>query len=252
VSDVTLYKNLINKVIFVTGGATGIGAAMVRAFISQGAKVAFIDINKVAANELIKDMPQHNIWFNEVDVTNIDSLQLAIRDSAEYFGDLDVLINNVANDMRQSSELVTKRHWHECMKINLDPAFFASQAAYKIMKKNQSGSIINFSSVLALLGDKQLVGYTTAKAGLIGMTKSLADDFGENNIRVNAILPGWVATNRQLGSWLTEKAEHDWTQSMAIKQRIYPDDIAKLAIFLASDDSSLITGQSIHIDGGKT
>jgi NAD(P)-dependent dehydrogenase (short-subunit alcohol dehydrogenase family) len=138
------------------------------------------------------------------------------------------------------------------MQVNLDPAFFASQAAFKYMRENKRGSIINFSSITALIGLEQGAGYVTAKAGLVGMTKALARDFGDYNIRVNAILPGWIATDRQLASWLTEEEEQRWMEYMALKKRILPADVAKLALFLASDDSALITGQGINIDGGRT
>ena len=240
--------------VFITGGASGIGAAMVEAFARQHAKVAFIDIDQQAADALKQNLSQYDlnsIWFRAVDATDSESLQLAIRDVAEHFGRFDVLINNVANDARQDVETISAHDWHKCMQINLDPAFFASQAAYSHMKLQHSGSIINFSSITALLGSQQMTGYVTAKAGLIGMTRSLSREFGEAGIRVNAILPGWVATEKQLASWLTEQEEQKWTDAMALKRRITPEDVAKLALFLASDNSELITGQCINIDGGR-
>tara|TARA_R110002050_G_scaffold112394_2_gene226643 strand:+ start:5737 stop:6504 length:768 start_codon:yes stop_codon:yes gene_type:complete len=254
VSQSTQYQDLKNKVIFITGGASGIGAAMVEAFSHQQAKVAFIDIDNQAAETLKQKLSEYalsSIWFRAVDATDSESLQLAIRDVAEHFGRFDVLINNVANDARQDVETISAHDWHKCMQINLDPAFFASQAAYTQMKLQHSGSIINFSSITALLGSQQMTGYVTAKAGLIGMTRSLSREFGEAGIRVNAILPGWVATEKQLASWLTEQEEQKWTDAMALKRRITPEDVAKLALFLASDNSELITGQCINIDGGR-
>lgn len=248
----TEYKSLINKSVFVTGGATGIGAAIVEAFVRQGAKVAFIDIDELAASQLIAKLPQtDNIHFICSDATNPEQLQHAINDAANKHQGIDILINNVANDMRHSPDKISQEDWNQCMAINLNPAFFASQAAFQHMKKGTSGSIINFSSINALLGPAKMVGYNTAKAGLLGMTKSLAQDFGRFNIRVNAILPGWVATDKQLSTWLTPEEEQKWMQSMALKQRIEPSDVAKLALFLASDDSAMITGQHITIDGGR-
>jgi NAD(P)-dependent dehydrogenase (short-subunit alcohol dehydrogenase family) len=247
----TQYQNLKNKVVFITGGASGIGAAMVRAFSYQQAKIAFIDIDKEASEALVAALGD-NCWYRTVDVTDIDALQLAIVDAAEALGGLDVLINNVANDQRHHPEDISIDDWHQCMKVNIDPAFFASKAAFKIMKPQQSGSIINFSSINALIGVGQMSGYITAKAGLIGMTKALAHDFGPANVRVNAILPGWVATQRQLTSWLTKEEEDKWMATMALKKRIEPEDVANLSLFLASEDSALITGQSLAIDGGKT
>ena len=253
-SQSTQYQDLKNKVIFITGGASGIGAAMVEAFSRQQAKVAFIDIDNQAAETLKQKLSEYalsSIWFRAVDATDSESLQLAIRDVAEHFGRFDVLINNVANDARQDVETISAHDWHKCMQINLDPAFFASQAAYTQMKLQHSGSIINFSSITALLGSQQMTGYVTAKAGLIGMTRSLSREFGEAGIRVNAILPSGVATEKQLASWLTEQEEQKWTDAMALKRRITPEDVAKLALFLASDNSELITGQCINIDGGR-
>ncbi|MBF7074226.1 SDR family oxidoreductase [Glaciecola sp. MH2013] len=257
--EYTRYASLTDKVVFITGGATGIGAAMVKAFVRQNAKVAFVDINETASADLLQSIgrinPDARLWFRRVDVTDPDSLKLAINDVASEFSTLDVLVNNVGNDARQDVENISAYDWHKCMQVNLDPAFFASQAAYKIMHNNPAssgGSIINFSSINALIGPQQMTGYVTAKAGLMGMTKSLSRDFGVDNIRVNAILPGWVATERQLASWLTKEEEDKWTDDMALKKRIEPEDVANLALFLASDDSSMITGQAINIDGGRT
>lgn len=254
--NATQYSSLIGKVVFITGGATGIGAAMVKAFVGQKAKVAFIDIDEQASAALITGIVSKNhgaqLWYRKVDVTDPETLQLAILEASKALGNLDVLVNNVGNDARQNVENISAYDWHKCMQVNLDPAFFASQAAFKIMREHASGSIINFSSINALIGPQQMTGYVTAKAGLMGMTKSLSRDFGGDNIRVNAILPGWVATDRQLASWLTEEEEQKWTDAMALKKRIKPHDVANLALFLASDNSSMITGQAINIDGGRT
>lgn len=250
----TQYGSLKDKVVFITGGASGIGAAMVDAFVKQACKVAFIDINVEKANAILKDLSHHqaDLWFREVDVTEPKDLQDAICSAYEHFGGLDVMVNNVANDNRHQVENISAYDWHKCMNVNLDPAFFASQAAFSKMKKQGSGSIINFSSITALIGQAQMTGYVTAKAGLMGMTKALAKDFGEHNIRVNAILPGWVATEKQLDTWLTKEEEQKWMESMALKQRLYPEQVADLALFLAADNSSMITAQGINIDGGRT
>lgn len=250
----TQYKSLKDKVIFITGGASGIGAAMVKAFIQQNAKVAFVDSNKDASAALVANLSsilRDNIWYKTVDVTQAELLQQSITEASKHFGDLNVLVNNVGNDSRQDIENISAHDWHKCMQVNLDPAFFAAQTAYKIMKEKAMGSIINFSSINALIGQQQMTGYVTAKAGLMGMTKALSKEFGAYNIRVNAIVPGWVATERQLSSWLTNKEEEKWMAAMALKKRILPEDVANLALFLASNDSALITGQSIIIDGGK-
>ncbi len=250
----TQYGSLHNKVVFITGGASGIGAAMVRAFVAQSCKVAFIDIDEDKAELILTSLSKHSkdVWFKSVDVTQPESLQDAICSAYNHFGRLDVMVNNVANDNRHQVENISAYDWHKCMNVNLDPAFFASQAAFSKMKKQGSGSIINFSSITALIGQAQMTGYVTAKAGLMGMTKALAKDFGQHNIRVNAILPGWVATEKQLHTWLTKEEEDKWMQSMALKQRLLPEQVADLALFLAADDSAMITAQGIIIDGGRT
>ncbi len=251
----TTYNNLKNQCIFITGGASGIGAAMVKAFLAQGCNVAFIDIDKAATDKLITAVDSTYLpllWSRITDVTDVQALKTAIAEAAEHFGCIDVLINNVANDMRHRPQDIQEHDWQQCMQVNLDPAFFASQAVLHFMKQKKAGSIINLSSINAVLGPRNMVGYTTAKAGLIGMTKSLAKDFGKFNIRVNAILPGWIATDKQLASYLTEHEEERWMESMAIQRRITPMEVANLALFLASKDSSMITGQSITIDGGRT
>lgn len=251
----TQYTSLKNKRVFITGGASGIGAELVKAFSAQQAKVGFIDIDIECAEQLASELASQSLdkpWFKKVDVTEVECLKKAIDEFAEQHSGIDILINNVANDMRHTTEEITQEEWFACMQVNLNAAFFASQSALSHIKQNNTGAVINFSSLNALLGPENMVGYTTAKAGLLGMTKSLAKDYGHYNIRVNAILPGWVATEKQLGSWLTELEEEKWQAQMAIQKRIHPKDVAKLALFLAADDSAMITGQSLAIDGGRS
>ncbi|MEM7283023.1 MAG: SDR family oxidoreductase [Pseudomonadota bacterium] len=251
----TQYSSLEGEAVLVTGGASGIGAAMVSAFAAQGARVGFIDNDTGAAFELIEEVNQDcgiKPWFREVDVTDVSHLKDSIHDAAKELGPFLCLINNVANDNRESPVQVTPESWQRCMAVNLDCAFFASQAVYEYMRQRGKGSIINLSSINALLGPADMPGYVTAKAGLIGMTKSLARDFGNSGIRVNAIMPGWVATKRQLDHWLTPEQEKKWLDNIALKDRIMPEDVANLATFLASDNSRMITGQSLTIDAGRT
>lgn len=248
----TFYPSLQQKIVFITGGATGIGAAMVRAFAGQQARVAFIDMNAEAAAALKAELSDSQLWFQQVDVREPQQLQQAIQQAAAELGGLDVLVNNVANDSRQQTEQVSAQDWQQCMQVNLDPAFFASQMAFSLMQPNQQGCIINFSSINALTGQQQMAGYVTAKAGILGMTKALAHDYGHRGIRVNAILPGWVATERQLASWFTAEEQQKWLDSAMLKRIITPQDVANLALFLASDQSALITGQAICVDGGRT
>ena len=251
----TVYNNLNNKCVFITGGASGIGAAMVAAFLAQGSRVAFIDNNDQALSRFSEKLSEHadyQFWYKNVDVTDLTALKNALNEAGEAFAGIDILINNVANDTRHHPLDITEQDWNNSLSVNLNPAFFASQQAAKFMQRQSSGVIINISSINAIIGLENMVAYSTAKAGLIGMTKSLARDFGSDNIRVNAILPGWVATEKQLASYLTEEQEQKWTEAMAIKQRITPEHITDLALFLASDSSAMITGQCITIDGGRT
>ena len=251
----TQYPSLAERCVFITGGATGIGAAMVEAFAMQSARVAVVDVDSASAQALcdkVEGQCGRRPWFQSVDVTDVPALQNAIQVAVSELGPLQALINNAANDNRHSPSEVTAQSWRDCMAINLDAAFFAAQAAADIMQKQGSGSIINFSSINALLGPANMPGYVTAKAGLVGMTKALARDYGDSEIRVNAILPGWVVTDRQLQTWLTPEAEADWMKQVALKQRLEPADVANLALFLAAEDSRMITGQSFTIDGGRT
>ena len=251
----TQYPSLAERCVFITGGATGIGAAMVEAFAMQSARVAFVDVDSASAQALcdkVEGQCGRRPWFQSVDVTDVPALQNAIQVAVSELGPLQALINNAANDNRHSPSEVTAQSWRDCMAINLDAAFFAAQAAADIMQKQGSGSIINFSSINALLGPANMPGYVTAKAGLVGMTKALARDYGDSEIRVNAILPGWVVTDRQLQTWLTPEAEADWMKQVALKQRLQPADVANLALFLAAEDSRMLTGQSFTIDGGRT
>lgn len=249
------YPSLAGRLVFITGGATGIGAALVEAFIKQNARVAFIDIQAQAADSLLAALNNQGFelpWFRSVDVTKAEDLQRAIHDAAEELGPLQVLVNNAANDQRHAPQDLTPETWRQCMAINLDATFFAAQAAAAVMAPKRRGAIINFGSINALLGPPNMPGYVTAKAGIMGLTKSLAKDYGEHNLRVNAILPGWVATERQLQTWLTPETEREWMRQVALQSRLMPQDVANLALFLASDDSNMISGQSFVIDGGRT
>ncbi len=249
------YPSLSDECVFITGGATGIGAALVQAFAEQGSQVAFVDLDAKAGEALCDDLEarvRYRPWFRVVDVAETGALQKTIKEAATELGPVLALLNNVANDSRLGPLDVSPDDWRACMAVNLDAAFFAAQAAFASMESRRRGTIINFSSINVQLGIGGMTGYITAKAGLLGMTKALATDFGGADIRVNAIVPGWVATERQLDNWLTPEAEREWRAHMALKHRIEPANVAKLALFLASDDSALITGQQFVIDGGRT
>lgn len=253
--DYARYPSLSGRPVFITGGATGIGAAMVQAFADQGALVGYVDLADEDAATLGAKIEAGGCprpFYRRVDVTAVESLQAAIREFAEISGGLHALVNNVANDTRHDPLLTTPESWRSCMAVNLDSTFFAAQTAIEIMlAAGSGGAIINFSSINALLGPEGMPGYVTAKAGLLGMTKALARQYGQDGIRVNTILPGWVVTQRQLDLWLTPEAEAEWMEQVCLKDRIEPGDIANLAMFLVADDSRMITNQQFVIDGGR-
>jgi len=246
--DFATYPSLAGRRVFITGGATGIGAALVTAFAAQGAVVGHVDLAADAAAALADGLAAA-LWFRALDVTDTPALQAAIADFATAAGGLDVLINNVANDSRHDPLAVDEARWRSLMAVNLDCGFFATQAAIRLMPAG--GCIINFSSINALLGPAGMPAYVAAKSAIVGLTKALARQYGPDGIRVNAVLPGWVVTQRQLDLWLTPEAEAEWMSQVALKQRILPEDVANLALFLAADDSRMITGQALVIDGGR-
>ena len=250
----TYYKDLKGAHIFITGGATGIGAQLVTDFSIQGSKVSFIDIDESSATSLCKTIEQ--LGFNKpnfkcVDVTNVDDLQNSIKEAIEINGDIYALINNVANDTRHNPEELTEEAWRNNMAVNMDPTFFASQAVIPSMQTLGQGSIINIGSISALLGQPDMLGYVTAKAGLMGLTRSLARAYGTSKIRVNTIMPGWVVTERQDRLWRTPEIIEEWSKHVALKEDLMPSDISNLALFLASNDSKMITAQEIIIDAGR-
>jgi D-xylose 1-dehydrogenase len=243
------YPSLEGRVVFVTGGASGIGAAFVERFSQQGAKVAFVDLQADAGRELGERV---GAWFAPCDVTDASALQSAIADAGARLGPITVLINNVANDTRHAAVETSPAEWRRGLAVNLDPAFIASSAVQPMMKAAGGGAIINVSSINALLGPAEMATYVAAKGAINALSKSLAREWGADRIRVNALSPGWVVTPRQLTLWLTPEAEAEWSELVALKDRIAPDDVARLALFLASDDARMITGQNFVIDAGRT
>ncbi|HEV7383639.1 MAG TPA: SDR family oxidoreductase [Phenylobacterium sp.] len=244
------YPSLKDRTVFVTGGASGIGAAFVQTFHDQGAKAAFVDLDEAAGQALAGKLGAS--WFRRCDDTDAEALQAAIRDAAAALGPITVLINNVANDTREVAAEVTPEAWRKGLAVNLDPAFIAAAAVYPMMKAAGGGSIVNVSSINALLGPGDLPTYSAAKGAINSLSKSLAHAWGPDRIRVNALSPGWVVTARQLELWLTPEAEAEWSKLAALKDRITPEDIARAALFLASDDSRMMTGQNMIVDAGRT
>lgn len=244
-----MYPDIKNKAVFVTGGASGIGAALVRAFVWQGARVGFVDIDEAASTTLVDSLGDASVWRRVVDVTDVDALQASVRDFAAASGGLDVLINNVANDARHDPWAVTPAQWRAALAVNLDAAFFATQTAMPFLKTGR-GAVVTLGSINGLTGPAGMPAYVAAKSALIGLTKSLARDAGRDGVRVNAILPGWVDTPRQRDLWLTPEAEALWNARAALGRVITPEEIAASVMFLSSSAASAITGQSIVVDAG--
>jgi len=244
------YPSLAGRGVFITGGATGIGAALVAAFHGQGGQVAFIDRDGAAGRALADRLP--GVRFEAVDVRDTDALEAAIRVAEASIGPIRTLINNVADDTRHVALETDAAGWRARLAVNLDPTFVAATAAQPGMAAAGGGSIINLSSINALLGPAGMAAYIAAKSAILGLTKALAREWGPSHIRVNAISPGWVVTERQLELWLTPQAEADWAKQTALPGRLMPEDIARLALFLAADDSAMITGQNYVIDAGRT
>lgn len=247
------YPSLADRTVLVTGGGSGIGADIVRAFAENGAKVAFLDILEAESRALVASLAdaRHVPLFLACDLTDIPALKAAIAAAAERLGPITVLVNNAANDDRHAVDAVTEEYWDRCQDVNLKHQFFACQAVHPMMKAAGGGSIINLSSIAWRLGAGEMPAYGVAKAGVTGLTIALARAFGPDGIRVNAIEPGAVITERQKRLWFQTQDKIDTVvQRQLIRRVLLGDEIARTALFLASDDSRMITKQSITVDAG--
>jgi len=246
------YPSLQGRVVFISGGGSGIGAAMVEAFAGQGARVAFVDVQREASQALVESLADapHRPLFLSCDLTDIAALEGAMAEAIRQFGPLSALINNAANDQRQPADLVSEADWDRAVAVNLKHQFFAARIARRSMRELGGGSIVNFSSTAWMLGRRDLSVYSTAKAGIVGLTKSLAREFGPENIRVNAIAPGAVVTERQRKLWLSEDDIKSFVAQQCLPRTLLADEIARMALFLAADDSRMITKQVFVVDAG--
>lgn len=250
--DYATYPSLKGMPVIISGGASGIGEGIVRAFAAQGSKVGFVDIAAEAGNKLASELVAGgaSVKFLPCDVTDIAAYQAAIKHFEAAHGPALALVNNAANDHRHDIADVTPESWDQRIAVNLKHAFFAAQAVAPGMMAAGKGSIINFGSVSWMVLSSQLSVYTAAKAAMHGMSRSMAKEFGQHGVRVNTLVPGWIMTDRQLSLWATPEALAALDTQQALKGRLYPEDIARMVLFLAADDSRMISAQDFLVDGG--
>lgn len=247
------YRSLADKCVVVTGGASGLGAAMVSAFAGQGCKVAFIDLDQVAASALQADLGDADTRFYQCDLTDIAALRLTLAQIQQDFGKaVDVLVNNAGRDDRHGFYDVEPEYWDRCQDVNLRHHFFAAQAVAKGMASQGSGTIINLGSVSWMRGRPGMVGYTAAKAAINGLTRTLARELGADGIRVNCVVPGAILTERQQSLWLTPELNQQFIDLQALKFRLVASDVARVTLFLGSEESRGCTGQNFIVDAGLT
>jgi len=247
------YPSLADKVVLITGGASGIGAAMAELFARQGSRVALLDIDEPSALKLVKSLrsqAKHAPKFLKCDLRNIAELRSAVTRIESELGAVQVLVNNAASDDRHKTSEVTPEYWDERMAVNLRHQFFATQAVAPGMTRAGSGSVINMSSISWIIPSTGLPAYITAKAGIVGLTRTLSRELGGANIRVNCVSPGAIMTERQRRLWMTPEYLAEIMRAQALKRELLPEDVARLVLFLAADDSATITGQNFVIDGG--
>jgi D-xylose 1-dehydrogenase len=247
------YPSLKDRRILVTGGASGIGASIVEHFLDQGARVGFLDFDAATAEQLIAGLGERaaRCHFAHVDLRDIAALRRGIEQvNTAIGGPVTVLINNAARDDRHGIDEVTPEYFDERMATNLRHQFFAAQAVKDGMIAAGGGAIVNMSSISFLLKQGGMPVYLTAKSAVIGLTRALARDLGPHAIRVNTILPGWIMTARQLEKWVTPESEAEMLGHQCLKEKLFPPDIARMALWLSADDSRMVTAQDFVVDGG--
>jgi len=241
------YPSLKSEAVIVTGGASGIGASVVEHFAAQGARVGFLDLDDVAGRALAA---RTGATFIHCDLRDIAALKASIATIETKLGPPLALVNNAARDDRHTVEEVTPEFWDERMATNLRHQFFAAQAVLPAMRKRKRGAIVNMGSVSWKLSLGNMPAYVTAKSAVQGLTRGLARDVGKDGIRVNSVVPGWIMTERQIKLWLTPEGEADIAKNQCLPEKLYPADVARMVLWLAADDSRLVTAQSFVVDGG--
>lgn len=249
------YPSLVDRSVFITGGADGIGSGLVEQFALQGAKVGFADrqTDKAASTieRCVASNPRHTPEFYDVDLQDIEALQAALTQAEASLGQIGVLVNNAASDDRHTWQEMTVDYWNDRLNTNLRHYFFAIQAVAPGMIRSGGGSIINIGSSSYMMQEDFFPGYAIAKSGVEGITRTMARTLGVDNVRVNTVLPGWVATERQLSKWWSPEGEKGTLQDQALKRRIYPPEFAQMVLFLAADDGGACTAQEFLVDGGR-
>jgi NAD(P)-dependent dehydrogenase (short-subunit alcohol dehydrogenase family) len=243
-----LYPSLKGRVVLITGGASGIGAEMVAQFARQGSRVAFLDFD---AEHGARVAGETGALFKQVDLRDVAALRARIGEIQAELGDPLVLVNNAARDDRHGLETVEPDYWDERMHTNLRHQFFCAQAVAPGMRKAKQGSIVNMGSVSWMKAQGGMPAYTTAKAAIRGLTRGLARDLGPDGVRVNEVVPGWIFTERQIQLWANPQAEADNLARQCLKEKLYPPDVARMVLWLAADDSRMVTAQHFVVDGGS-
>ncbi len=247
------YPSLEARVVFVTGGGSGIGASIVEHLCAQRARVAFVDIDRAASAALVETIEAHGHpapLFIPCDLRDVAALRAAVAEARALLGPIRVLVNNAANDERHALEAVTPEYWDDRFAVNLRHQFFAAQAVAPDMTAAGGGSIVNLGSTSWMIGQGGMPAYLTAKSAVAGLTRALARDLGPMGIRVNCIVPGWIMTERQIQRWLTPEGEQELMRRQCLKRKLLPEDIARVVLFFAADDSGACTNQSYVVDGG--
>lgn len=253
VKKLATFPSLKGKRIFITGGGTGIGAAMVTAFAQQGAQVAFVDMAESESAQLAETIAKTGClapWWRVCDVRDVAALKQNIEAAVNELGDFSALVNNVARDDRHTLESVTPEYWDERMAVNQRPAFFAIQAIVPSMQRLKGGSVINLGSTGWQTKGGTYPCYAIAKSSVNGLTRGLAESLGADRIRINTVSPGWVMTERQISMWLNAEGEEAIKRNQCLPDKLQPSDIANMVLFLAADDGAMCTAQEFKVDAG--